>query len=789
MKFTWSWLKEHLETDRPLSDIVEKLSEIGLEVESVTNPGAALKDFLIGHVVEARPHPDADRLQVCTVACGKDKPLQIVCGAPNARPGIKVVLGLPGTYVPALDFKLKEAKIRGVESFGMLCSTKELGLGDEHDGIMELPADAPIGESFSHYYGLDDPLIDIAVTPNRPDCLGVRGVARDLAAAGMGKLKSLSVKPSEAQFKGGFVLQRDNAAAKGCPHYMGRLFKGVKNGPSPDWLKRKLNAIGMRSISTLVDITNYVSVDLCRPLHVFDAQKLKGPVAVRLSKKDESFKALDENTYTLDEGHVVIADSHHIAALGGVMGGLNSGCTEETTDVLLECAYFDPGFVARAGRSVNLHTDARHRFERGVDPLSTSLGMDRATALILELCGGETSEVIELGGNHYTPKEIEFNYESVEKRTGMVVAAEKQNSIFEKLGFSRGKNFTVPSFRPDISIPEDMVEEVARLYGYNHLPEVKLESEGPKTLFPEMSAGVLARHQLAARGYMEVVTWSMVSEEEFHLFGGENADVQISNPISVELSFMRPSVLPHLLRAVQKNIDQGLSPVSFFEIGPAYQGLAEQDQQTVIVGAKTSKKQHTHWSKKEKIEDVFDVKADVIALLRTFNIEADGLQTSTEDLPDWYHPGRAAWLQRGPKNKLALFGEVHPNILKYYGIKERVFCFEVQMDALMPLKPKAKSALVVSDYPKVERDFSFLFPENVEGQSIIKAIKKVDSTVVFVDIFDIYRGNDVPAQKKSIALRVSFDPKDKTFTDPEIKDLYDRVVTTVETQLQGKMKL
>ncbi|UNM06371.1 MAG: phenylalanine--tRNA ligase subunit beta [Holosporaceae bacterium] len=531
MKFTLSWLKEHLDTTRPLNDILETLTNIGLEVESVTNPADQFQGFQIAEILEAAPHPNADRLQVCKVNSG-EKTLQIVCGAPNARAGIKVVLGLPGAYVPALDVTLKETKIRGVESFGMLCSAKELGLGEEHNGILEVAAAATVGKSYVAEYGIDDPVIDISVTPNRPDCLGVRGVARDLAAAGLGTLKPLSIPSVAGTFKSPLALKRDAAVADGCPHYMGRFLKGVQNKPSPDWLKKKLNAIGMRSISALVDITNYVSIDLCRPLHVFDADKLDGPVTVRLSKKGESFVALDENTYALNEGHVVIADNHHVAALGGVMGGMDSGCTLETQNVLLESAYFDPIHVAQAGRETQMHTDARHRFERGVDPLSTQMGIERATDLILKICGGAPSDTIELGEPLYAAPNIPFKGENTLKRTGMDIPDAEQENILDSLGFSLKKGFvTPPSWRPDVSETADVIEEVARIYGYAHLPEPVLPAAPHIKWRPEKSAEILARHALADRRFMEVVTWSMVSEEDFSLFGGKGTSTKSRIPL------------------------------------------------------------------------------------------------------------------------------------------------------------------------------------------------------------------------------------------------------------------
>lgn len=789
MRFSLSWLKEHLDTTASLSTICDTLTRIGLEVESVDNPASQIKGFQVAKIVDTRPHPDADRLKICIVDCGEDTPLQVVCGAPNARPGIYVVLGRPGSYVPALDITLKATKIRGVESFGMLCSAKELNLGEDQQGILEI-SPGPLGTAYADHAGLNDPIIDVAITPNRPDCLGVRGIARDLAAAGLGVLKPFFVPAVPGHFNPTVQIRRQADAEKGCPHYMGRVIRNVSNRPSPEWLKQKLAVAGVRSISGLVDITNYVSLDLCRPLHVFDQDKLSGDVHIRLSQKDERFEALDEQIYTLSAGHVVVADDHHIAALGGVMGGMHSGCSLETKTVLLESAYFDPAYVANAGRSLNLHSDARHRFERGIDPLSTEMGLQRATQLILELCGGEASDIIDCGAPEFQPIHIPFSEGLVTQKTGMTIPMASQKSILEKLGFTVDDTIvSPPSWRPDVMQSIDVVEEISRIYGYDHLPAVKLPPKTVSQLSPIQTGAVVARHGLAARGYHEVITWSMVSSEEFSHFGGVGKDLEIANPITVDLMYMRPSVLPHLLRAVQKNIDHGQCPLSLFEVGPQYDGLLWDAQIQMVSGVSIAEKQKMHWSNKPPVRDVFDVKGDVYALLEQFHIDPLSTQTSAEGLPSWYHPGRAAWVQRGPKNRLAVFGEIHPKMLQFYGIKERVFAFEVFMDTLMPLKIKGKVPFQKIDFPTVSRDFSFLFPRDVLAQDIIKIVKKVDSSLVFVDVFDVYEGADIPDGKKSLSLHVRFQPTHGTFTDAEIKDLYNNVLKTVEGQLRGKLRL
>lgn len=795
MKFTLSWLKDHLDTAESLDQLTDRLTQLGLEVESVVNPATALNGFKVAHIIDAQPHPQADRLQVCTVDCGQSTPLQVVCGAPNARRGLKVVLGLPGTYVPGIDVTLKEAKIRGVESFGMLCSANELGLGDGHEGILELEAEAPVGMNFAAYAGLDDPVIEVSITPNRPDCLGVRGIARDLAAVGAGRLKPLETAKLPVVFKTDLKLTLDKAAEKACPHYMGRVIRGVKNKPSPDWLQKRLKAIGLKPISALVDITNYVSFDLCRPLHAFDLQSIKDKVFVRFAQSGESFLALDEKKYILGPEMLVIADTEKVLALGGVMGGLESGCTLDTESILLESAYFDPLTVARAGRKLNLHSDSRARFERGIDPLSTWVGIERATQLILEICGGEASEVVELGEPLVPQCPISFHVDQVAKRTGVTVDEKQAHKILESLGFSFPKAGIVvpPSWRPDITISEDVVEEVIRIYGYDHLPEIDLPSRPSSSLGENQSLLPRLRHLLASRSFMEVVTWSMVSEKQFRLFGGTDENLRIVNPITVDLEYLRPSVLIHLLKAVQQNLDRGIAPLSFFEIGPRYQEAAmpqvSVSQFSNIAAVRVGKEKAYHWSKQERSLDVFDIKADLFCVLEACGISPESVQVSLENLPSWYHPGRAGWIQRGPKNILGIFGEIHPGILKEFGIKERVVGFELNLSGLGLGKKKGNTPLILSPFQKVERDFCFLFDQSVKAGKIIATLKKLDPCVQDVQIFDLYEGTGVPEGLKSVSIHMTFEPMDHTFSDTEIKTLYDRVVQTIQTQLQGSLRL
>jgi phenylalanyl-tRNA synthetase beta chain len=795
MKFTFSWLKDHLETSESLNQIIDRLTKLGLEVESVVDPALELKGFKVAHILDAKPHPEADRLQVCTVDYGQSTPLQVVCGAPNARRGLKVVLGLSGTYVPALQLTLKETKIRGVESYGMLCSSKELGLGDNHEGIRELAENAPVGMEFVQYAGLDDPIIEVSVTPNRPDCLGVRGIARDLAAAGAGTLKRLDTPLVRGSFKPELKLTLNPKAQQACPHYMSRLILGVQNKPSPEWLQRRLEAVGVKPISALVDITNYISFDLCRPLHVFDLRSLQGNVEIRFAQAGESFLALDNKQYFLSSDMLVVADQEKVLALGGVMGGLESGCTLETNSILLESAYFTPVNIANTGRKLNLHSDSRYRFERGVDPLSARIGLEKATQLILEICGGEASDGIELGETELSLElacpHIPFDVDLVAKRTGVDLGKETAHKILKDLGFCiLDHNIVVPpSFRPDITLPVDVVEEVIRVYGYDHLPEVDLPFV-PPTVFPlNQSVRSLLRHLLVARSFMEVVTWSMVNQRQFQLFGGRDEGLSIINPITVDLEYLRPSVLVHLLKAVQQNLDRGLTPLSFFEIGPCYQGITPENQSINLAAVRVGVQKEYHWSKQAHSTDVFDIKEDLLRVLETCGIGRESIQTSTEEVPSWYHPGRSAWIQRGPKNKLGVFGEIHPSLLKEFGIKERVVAFELDLEHLKVGKTKPKGPLSLSPFQKVERDFCFLFEKSVKADKIITILKKIDTCITDVQIFDLYEGAGVPDGLKSISIHMTFEPFHHTFSEAEIKSLYDRVVQTVQTQLQGSLRL
>ena len=674
MKFTLSWLKEHLETDASLDEIVDAMVSVGLEVESVENPEERLAAFSIGEVLHAEKHPDADKLKVCKVAT-KDGEKQIVCGAPNARAGIKIAYAPVGAYVPGIDVTLSKAKIRGVESHGMMCSAREMELGDDHDGIIEAPADANIGDPIAAWLGANDPVIDFEVTPNRPDTNGVNGVARDLAAAGVGKL----VTPEPKPINGGFAcpqrvdLRFADDAKNACSAFAGRYVKGIKNGSSPSWLQDKLRAIGLRPINALVDITNYMSYDRARPLHVYDADKLKGVIHARLAERGERFLALDGKEYEADETMCVIADDNGVLGFGGIMGGEDTGCTEETTNVFIECAYFDPLRTARTGRKTGITSDARYRFERGVDPAFIVPGMEMATQLVIDMCGGEPSEIEIAGEIPTSEKTVLFDTAEVNRLTGMDVPPEGCERILTALGFAIRKSapwqVDVPPWRPDIDGKADLVEEIARIVGFDHLPTATLPLmkpvETPK-LTTAQNRARLARRALAARGMLEAVTWSFTDEKHASLFMSANAlrekGLVLANPIASDLGAMRPSLLPNLLTALQRNVDRGRSDLALFEVAVQYAGDAPDEQFSMATGARRSDTQR-HWQGASNTADPYTVKADALAALAAAGAPVGNLKTMTT-APDYYHPGQSGVLGLGPAKPLAFFGAVHPRVLK-----------------------------------------------------------------------------------------------------------------------------
>jgi phenylalanyl-tRNA synthetase beta chain len=795
MKLTLSWLKDHLETSASLEEVVETLTRIGLEVEHLHDPAAQLKDFIIAHVIEARPHPNADRLRVCMVDTGAGAPVQVVCGAPNARTGLKTVFSAPGTYIPAKKITLGKGVIRGVESLGMLCSAAELELSDEHDGIIELPEDAPIGAPYAKWAGLDDPVIEINLTPNRPDAAGIYGIARDLAAAGLGTLKTPAIETIEGGFPNPQRVTLDFAEDDKhlAPLFALRLVRGVKNGPSPAWLQDRLRAIGLRPINALVDVTNYLTFDRARPLHVFDAKKVVGDIVVRRAREGEELLALDGKSYKLDPDMVVIADDKGPESLAGVMGGEHSGCSDETTDVLIETALWDAANIAHTGRKLGISTDARYRFERGVDPAFALPGLELATRLVLEFCGGEASDVVVCGSAETPARQLRFPWSETKRLTGLDVAKDESTTILTRLGFAveaAGEEalVSVPTWRPDIEGKADLVEEIARIIGFDNIAAAPLPrdagvTEPVLTLLQKRTRA--ARRALATRGLVEAVTWSFVSQEQAQAFGaGDDNRLALANPIAAELSDMRPSLLPGLATAAGRNAARGFPDVALFEVGQIFPSEEEKGQKIAATGLRRGLALPAgagrHWSAKERAVSVFDVKADALALLQTLGVATGGLQI-VAGAPSWYHPGRSGTLQFGPKAIIGHFGELHPRVLQALDVDGPIAAFEIILDALPAPKAKptkAKPKLELSDLQPVSRDFAFLLDRAAPAGDLVRAVQGADRALITdVAVFDIYEGPGVPEGKKSVGVAVLLQPRDKTLTDVEIEALAHKIVT------------
>lgn len=781
MRFTLSWLKEHLETDAPLEAITDKLTSLGLVVDKVENRAQELAPFTICEIVEASKHPAADRLQVCRVNTGSEI-IQIVCGAPNARKGLKTVLAHPGDVIPSTKQVLKVGKVRDVESFGMMCSTDELLLGGDSDGIIELAADAPVGEPYAKWAGIDDILIDIEVSPNRSDCLGVYGIARDLAATGLGVVKPLKDHKVKGAYASPIHVKTQKEA---CPHFTGRVIRGLKNGPSPEWLQKKLLGIGLRPISALVDITNYFTYDRARPLHVFDADKIKGNLNIRLSKEGEIFKALDGKEYTLSQEMTVIEDDSGVISLAGVMGGETTGCDETTHTVFLESAFFDPIAIAMAGRSLSIISDSRYRFERGVDPASTLPGLEAATQMILDVCGGEASEVVEAGHAPDFRTHITFDPLRLETLGGATIPHERVTTILTNLGFevkATGKHLSVhtPSWRFGMDHDADLVEEILRVEGYDKIPAVPYgERPQQKPLEAHQSRRFVARDLLANRGLMEVLTWSFMSQKDAEPFGGVPENLVLLNPLSQDLSGMRPSIVPNLLKAILSNQNRGAESVALFEIGPQYADPTPKGQHMMATGVRAGLFQQDSWCEKKRPVDLYDAKGDMLALMEMANLSPQWEPKA----PSWYHPGRSATLRLGPL-VLGYFGEIHPRLLKVFDLKGPVVAFESFLDHL-PLpkrKTTAKPLLTLSPFQAVDRDFAFVVAKDVPGDKLMKAAKKADpSLMTECVLFDVF---ELPNDQKSLGIRVRFQPKDRTLTEEEIQALSDKVISSV-TQTTG----
>ncbi|WP_455269412.1 phenylalanine--tRNA ligase subunit beta [Rhizobium herbae] len=807
MKFTLSWLKDHLETDATLEQICERLTSIGLEVEDVDDK-AAFKPFVIAKVVSAEKHPQADKLRVLMVDTGTGAPVQVVCGAPNARAGLIGAFAAPGAYVPGIDVTLAVGTIRGVESHGMMCSEKELQMSDSHDGIIDLPEDAPVGTSFAAYAGLDDPIIEINLTPNRPDCTSIYGIARDLAASGMGTLKA-QPQPAfkvegETATKVKLDLGEDNHL---CPGFALRLVRGVKNGPSPKWMQQRLLAIGLRPINALVDVTNYMTFDQGRPLHVFDAAKVKGNLVVRRAVEGEKVLALDTREYTLSPANVVIADDNGIESIGGIMGGEHSGCDENTVDVLIESALWDPMNIAKSGRSLGIITDARYRFERGVDPEYMVPGLERATQLIVDICGGTAARTDVVGYAGYTAKIVDFPVSEVKRLTGLEVSSEESISILKGLGFGvegsgERVSVSVPSWRPDVDGKADLVEEVMRIHGVDNIKPQPIESLGAvngKILTTLQIRTRLAKRSLAARGMLEAVTWSFISKAQAELFGGGAPSLSLANPIAADMSDMRPSLLPGLLTAAQRNADKGFGDVAIFEVSGTYENDTPSGQRRVAGGIRRGTASLAgagrSWSNATKgggkPVDIFDAKADAIAVLEACGVPMGNVQFEAGG-PSWYHPGRSGTIKLGPKIILGTFGEFHPKVLEALDVSGALCGFEVYVDAIAEPKKKAtrtKPALELSPFQAVKRDFAFVVDKSVEAGAILKAASSADRKLVTgVNVFDIFEGASVGEGKKSVAIEVVIQPADRTLTDEDFEVLTGKIIANVTKNTGGVLR-
>ena len=795
MKFTLSWLKAHLDTDASLAEITEKLTAIGHELEGVENPAEALRDFRVAEVVEANPHPNADKLQVLTVDAGTGENWQVVCGAPNARAGMKGVFAPPGAYVPGAGFELKAATIRGVESFGMMCSEAELEISDAHDGIIELPADAATGTAYPDYAGLDDPVIDVAITPNRQDCMGVRGIARDLAASGLGTLKPLGAvypipESGIAETDEGPDVRTDDA--EGCPAFYARSVSGVTNGAAPGWMTQRLTAVGQKPISALVDITNYVMLDLGRPLHVYDRAKLTGPLVARKAKDGEQLLALNGKTYTLDDSMTVIADDQGVHDIGGIMGGEDSGAEADTTDVLIECAYFTPERIARTGQKLTLTSDARQRFERGVDPAFLDEGLDIATWLVTEHCGGSPSAATRAGSPPDGTRQIAYDPARAETLGGVTVEGERQKAILERLGFTveTGETWTVttPSWRRDVEGSADIVEEVVRIVGLDAVPSTPLPrvpGVAAPTASPEQILERRLKRLAAARGLNEAVNWSFISEKEAAPFGG--GDWMVANPISEDLKIMRPSLLPGLLSAAKRNLDRSATSVRLFEVGRRYfrKGDGATDERQTLALLLAGERSPRDWQDgKAQGFGPFDAKAEVEALLAAAGVDVERLMPMGE-AGDHYHPGQSGTLRLGPKNVLAAFGTLHPSVARAFGLKGVVVGAEIFLDAI-PVKAKTghrRDAYAPPAQQAVTRDFAFLIDADKPAADLVRAIRGAEKKhVAAARLFDRFAGQGVPEGKVSLAIEVTLQPGEQSFTEEELTAISDRIVKAAAKQ-------
>ncbi|MFM2273333.1 MAG: hypothetical protein RL702_2398 [Pseudomonadota bacterium] len=784
MKFSLSWLKDHLDTTATAEEIAAKLNAIGLEVEGVENPAEKLAGFRIARVLTAERHPNADKLQVLSVDTGDGQPLQVVCGAPNARAGLVGVLGLPGAVVPAGGFELKKSAIRGVESNGMMCSSRELDLGDDHAGIIELPADAPVGMAFADYQGAD-PVFDVAITPNRPDCMGVYGIARDLAAAGLGTLKPIAVQSVNGGFDCPTEIRTDDP--EGCPAFFGRVIRGVTNGASPEWLQARLKSAGQRPISALVDITNYVMLSFGRPAHAYDLAKLTGAIFARRAKDGETVLALNGKEYALDSGMTVIADEAGVHDIAGIMGGEHSGCSETTTDVLLEVAYFDPARIGDTGRKLGLTSDARQRFERGVDPAFLDKGLDLLTQLILEICGGEASRVVRAGTPPSGTKVVAYHPSLALQLGGVAIADEAQKATLAALGFGLDArwNVIVPSWRPDVDGAADIVEEVVRIHGLDNIESVALpraDGVARPTATPAQKLERRLRRAAAARGLNEAVTWSFLPEADAEAFADGNGGLWVlANPISEDMKAMRPSLLPGLLAATRRNLDRGAAGLRLFELGRRYLrgGKGHSDERLTLGAVLAGEKTPRGWATgKAQAFDAYDAKAEALALLAEAGAPVDNLQVMGEAGPQ-FHPGQSATLRLGPKTVLARFGMLHPALLKQFDIDVPVAAVELFLDAIPAKRGAAtfaRAAYAPPPLQAVKRDFAFLVDAGLPAGDLVRTVKGADkANVAAARLFDDFRGQGVPEGQKSLAIEVTLQPGEKSYDEAELKAIAEKI--------------
>ena len=794
MKFSYSWLTEHLKTNVHFEEIEKKLTSIGLEVEDIQDTGKAYKDFIVGQVLEEKKHPNADKLKLCKVDIGKEK-VDVVCGAPNVEKGMKVVYAPVGSTIPVNQLNIKAAKIRGVESYGMMCSEYELGISNEHEGIIRLEEKETIGRSFSEIYGLSDIVIEIGITPNRQDCLGVKGIARDLASAGMGELLERKISKEIGSFKSPNKIEiQDN---KICSAFAGRYFRNVKNTESPEWLKNKLKSIGLRPISALVDITNFVMYDENRPLHVYDADKIDGKIIVRTANDGESFLALDEKDYHLKNGMCVIADEKKVLGLGGIMGGESTGCSTETKNVLLESALFDEINTAKTGRNLSILSDARYRFERGIDPNSTLKGIDLATQLILEICGGECSEV-ELAGNIKENKnQVSTSSSYISRRLGFEVSDKELISILSSLGIETSQTGDVikcliPSWRQDIHGEADISEEVIRIKGYENIPtsNIRLKSKINKNILNYAQRKLMkARHFIASIEYDELVTFSFTDSKNCEVFGDINK-LKIVNPISEDLDILRPNLLPNLLQAIKKNKNRNFDSFSIFEIGSQYRSTSPEDQLNVACGIKSGIKTEKSWKNIQTEFDIYDVKQDLTSLI-DYLMPGNKKISVSNDCPSWYHPGRSGSIKINNSVIAGYFGELHPRVANQFKIKNKTNIFELYLDELPNIEKKTtnKPVLNLSDFQIVTRDFAFVIDKKVKSEEVVTSAFKVDKELIRnVEIFDLFEDDSLGKDKKSIAIKVTLQSNEKTLAENDISEISTKIIESVEKSTCGTVR-